>query len=101
VGNIGDSLINTPTGYNSYKCWIMQLSEKIANLVFQRRHNLTLMVMQLLQTARLEKRKNLLPAGGTTWSSNFMLVLFQIFFITDLSSSFAWSIFPIMKKPKN
>jgi len=61
---------------------------------------LTLMVLQLLQTAKLEKRKNLLPAGGTTWSSNFMLVRFHIFFMTVLSSSFAWSIIPAITHAK-
>lgn len=34
------------------------------------------------------------PAGGTTWSSSFMLVLFQIFLITALSSSLACSRLP-------
>ncbi len=34
------------------------------------------------------------PAGGTTWSSSFMLVLFQIFFTMALSSSFACSKLP-------
>ena len=41
---------------------------------------------------------DLLPAGGTTWSSNFVEVLFQIFLITTLSSSLAWSMFPGIKK---
>lgn len=34
------------------------------------------------------------PAGGTTWSKSFMLVLFQIFFTIALSSSLACSRFP-------
>ena len=41
-----------------------------------------------------EKIENLLPAGGTTWSSSLGLVRFQIFFITARSSSLAWSILP-------
>ena len=53
---------------------------------------------QLRQTARLEKRRDLLPAGGTTWSSNLLFVRFQIFLITDLSSSFAWSMLPVCQQ---
>lgn len=34
------------------------------------------------------------PAGGTTWSSSFMLVRFQIFLIIALSSSLACSRLP-------
>lgn len=34
------------------------------------------------------------PAGGTTWSSSFMLVLFQIFLMMARSSSLACSRFP-------
>lgn len=34
------------------------------------------------------------PAGGTTWSSSFMLVLFQIFLMTARNSSLACSRLP-------
>lgn len=34
------------------------------------------------------------PAGGTTWSSSFMLVRFQIFLIMARNSSLACSRFP-------
>lgn len=37
------------------------------------------------------------PAGGTTWSSSFMLVFFQIFLITARSSSLACSRLPGFK----
>lgn len=40
------------------------------------------------------QRVNSLPAGGTTWSKSLGLVLFQIFLMTALNSSLAWSMFP-------
>lgn len=43
---------------------------------------------------RAETGKHLPPAGGTTWSSSFMLVRFQIFLIMARSSSLACSRFP-------
>ena len=47
------------------------------------------------RTTERKKIENLLPAGGTTWSSSFGLVRFQIFFITARSSSLAVSMFPV------
>lgn len=40
------------------------------------------------------KRRDLPPAGGATWSKSLVLVLFQIFLMTALSSSLHWSILP-------
>lgn len=45
-----------------------------------------------------ECREHSPPAGGTTWSNSFMLVLFQIFLIMARSSSLACSRFPDRRK---